>query len=554
MSQQQSCIISFKTSRIVTATLALLVFLLISQPFSTAAKDRSEAKKNRPAAKKARPDTPFDIGVWTDAYDTAPGIHLSVLPDGRVFTWTQLWTTMWRTYARTWNPSNPTAPLPEFNYNGHDLFCSGHSFMWNGKLLVTGGTKDKPGPQPGGIDWGSPKSAIFDFATNSWQDTNTDMNKGRWYPTNVALGTGETLVMSGSYKDENDATVVNTLPQLWGVNGGWTDLTGATVPLSFPLYPWLHLASDGRVFYSGPKEDSMFINTTPPGTLTPGPTSGVPFREEGSSVMYDVDKVLIAGGDSPPTNTAEMINLAPQPPTVACPFPPCWKSAGTMRDARRHLNLTILADGSVLATGGTKGGGANNPCTYNQVKAAEIWNPGAPQVWKPMAEMKRPRLYHSTAVLLTDGRVLVSGGTVAASIDICKEVPLQQVTEIFSPPYLFNPDGTPAARPSIGVAPAETIYGQDFNVQLSGLGTDIINRVTLVRLSSTTHSFNQNQRFNNLTFTRRRGTLTVNMPSNKNACPPGHYMLFVINEQGVPSEARIIRVRRQGEARQANQS
>jgi hypothetical protein len=109
--------------------------------------------------------------------------------------------------------------------------------------------------------------------------------------------------------------------------------------------------------------------------------------------------------------------------------------------------------------------------------------------------------------------------------------------ELFSPPYLFN-----GARPTISSTSSTTLgYGQSFF-----LGTPsptAITRVTLIRLGSVTHAFDSNQRFNELTFVRTTGGLTVTTPSSRNVAPPGHYMIFILNGAGVPSTARIVRIR-----------
>jgi hypothetical protein len=145
-------------------------------------------------------------------------------------------------------------------------------------------------------------------------------------------------------------------------------------------------------------------------------------------------------------------------------------------------------------------------------------------------------------VLLPDARVLVGGTTETAATLNCRAQPNVYQTEIFSPPYLFNADGSVAGRPLITSAPTEASYGQNYYIGVSGKASSSISKITLVRLSSTTHSLNQNQRFNNLSFTNTLGGFNITIPGNSNACPPGHYMLFVINNLGVPSEAKIVHV------------
>jgi len=203
-----------------------------------------------------------------------------------------------------------------------------------------------------------------------------------------------------------------------------------------------------------------------------------------------------------------------------------------MAFARHNLNGTILPDGTVLVTGGTSGPG-DQPLLA--VYPAELWNPTTEQ-WTTLASMHVPRQYHSTAVLLPDGRVLSAGGG-GYNPNGPTPVPSPDKTdaEFFSPPYLFK--GT---RPRITGAPTQIKVGQYFRVKASG--RSLIKRVTLVRLSSVTHGFNMNQRFNELSFSDM-GTqgLVVTAPNSANLMPPGHYLLFVLDSTGIPSVARIIK-------------
>ena len=148
--------------------------------------------------------------------------------------------------------------------------------------------------------------------------------------------------------------------------------------------------------------------------------------------------------------------------------------------------------------------------------------------------MKLPRLYHSTAVLLPDARVVSGGGGEGGAGVIESNI------EVFSPPYLFNSDGTPATRPTIAGAPATLGYNASFDVQTPDAAT--IAQVTLVRLATATHGSNFNQRFLRLPFTKGTGALTVTSPLKNTVAPPGHYMMFLVDAKGVPSTAKIIRI------------
>ena len=191
-----------------------------------------------------------------------------------------------------------------------------------------------------------------------------------------------------------------------------------------------------------------------------------------------------------------------------------------MAIARRQINAVLLPDGKVLVTGGSSGAGFNNAST--PVFPAEMWDP-VTEAWTTMASAQVPRLYHSAALLLPDGRVLTTGGNGYPD------------TEVFSPPYLFK-----GARPTISTAPSSVAYGQSFFVGTPDAAD--VTSVTLIRLGSVTHAFNQNQRINRLSFTQTTGGLNVEEPANANLAPPGHYMLFIVNSYGVPSVASFVQV------------
>jgi hypothetical protein len=192
---------------------------------------------------------------------------------------------------------------------------------------------------------------------------------------------------------------------------------------------------------------------------------------------------------------------------------------------RRHHNATLLPTGDVLVTGGTSGIAFDDQT--QPVRAAELWSP-VTGTWTTLASNAVTRTYHGTSILLPDGRVLHTGSG-------SRTTPNELNAEFFSPPYLFK-----GPRPTISSAPSTVSYGSSFTV-----GTpeaQAIVSVSLIRLGSTTHAFDMNQRFQRLAFTAQSAALTVTVPSDPNRTPPGHYMLFILNGNGVPSVARIILV------------
>ena len=171
---------------------------------------------------------------------------------------------------------------------------------------------------------------------------------------------------------------------------------------------------------------------------------------------------------------------------------------------------------------------------------AELWDPKTGQ-WAALAAEKTDRCYHSTAVLLPDGRVLSAG----SGEFILNEGTPQQVAndpqdthrdaQLFSPPYLFK-----GPRPEITAAPASVQYGDTFEIGTAQ--PEQIATISLIRLSSVTHSFNAGQRINFLPPQVEGGSLKATAPPNANVCPPGHYLLFILNSQGVPSVAKIVQI------------
>ena len=423
------------------------------------------------------------VGQWSAPQNwSIVSVHTILLPTGKVMFYP------YNDDPRLWDPANNSITLlPKAGYN---IFCTGHSFLADGRVLITGGHVQN--------GWGLNDASYYNPFNNTWTRL-PDMNNGRWYPSGTTLPNGDQLITSGSY-DTNYAN--NTLPQVWQVgSSSWRNLTSAQ--LGLPLYPRTFVAPNGRVFFA--TSTSRYLDTAGAGSWsTVGNTTHGGRDNYGSAVMYEPGRVLWAGGGDPPTASAEIINLNAATPA--------WGGTGAMPGPRRQNNLTILPDGRVLCTGGSAAAGFN---TEDGGKAAVVWNPATGQ-WTTWASEVNYRGYHSTALLLPDGRVLSSGGDNHPN------------AELFSPPYLFN--GT---RPTISSAPAAGNYGQ--TVFVGTPQATSITKVTLTRLSSVTHAQNWDQRFLNLSFSQASGGLNVVLPANANLAPPGHYLLWILNGSGVPS-------------------
>ena len=196
-----------------------------------------------------------------------------------------------------------------------------------------------------------------------------------------------------------------------------------------------------------------------------------------------------------------------------------------MAHGRAYHNLTLLPDGTVLASGGSSR--SDGVDLSRSVLPAEIWNPDT-ETWTTVDSLQNGRQYHSTALLLPDGRVLMAGGgAVGGGTDV-------ENGEIYSPPYLFK-----GPRPQITAAPASMTYG---GASTSARRTPPrSSSVSLIRSPSVTHALDMNQRFQFLSFTASAGKVTVQAPANANLAPPGDYMLFLVDTNGVPSVGSFVR-------------
>lgn len=437
---------------------------------------------------------PSVVGQWGTT-QTFPfvSVHTSLLPNGTIIFWDYSGNT------RLWDPATTAITTPA--QPGRNTFCSGNSHFPDGRLFVPGGHISN--------NVGLASASYYDPAANTWTSV-PNMNAGRWYPSSTVLANGDILVTSGDVDH-----FVNDLPQVYQIaNNTWRSLTSAR--LGLPLYPRTFLAPNGRVFFA--TSTSRYLDTSGSGAWTTVANTIFPGRDNYGSACLSADgKVLWAGGGDPPTATCEMIDLNAPTPT--------WMSRAAMPQARRQNNLTILPDGRILCTGGSSAGGFN---TEDGPKPAIVYDPVA-NTWATWATESDYRGYHSCAVLLPDGRVISSGGDNHAN------------GQVFSPPYLFN--GT---RPTITSAPTAVNYGGTFFVGTPDATS--ITKVTWTALGALTHAQNWDQRINMLSFSQAGGGLNVTAPSSVNLCPPGHYLLWILNGSGVPAVARIIRISESGGA------
>jgi hypothetical protein len=447
---------------------------------------------------------PVDVGAWSAPFDIGViGIHSVVLPTGQVLLFSYNDATV-GSRAALYDPVTGTLTAVNIPYS-RDVFCAGHSLLPDGRMFATGG--HIPG---GSFGIGVKETDVYDPSAQTWTPGPL-MSQPRWYPTNVVLGNGKTLIFGG---DVNASTSAVTVDSFDPDTETLTTLP-STANRDLNLYPRMFLLPDGKI---------PFVNLLKTVTFNPSTNSwsrAVARQNFGSRTdtlssvqLPGLTEIMNIGGKnkvSGTTATAEIIDLSE--PT------PRWRYTGSMHYPRIDGNAVLLPDGTVLMVGGGLGPGKYQ----NPVLQSELYDP-ATETWTVMAAQSVPRMYHSTAVLLPDGRVLSAGEDHGSDAN-------QRSAEIYSPPYLFR-----GARPTVSTAPDSVGYGQQFTV--TSADASDITRVAMMAPGSVTHALDNGQRYVDLSFTYAGGdNLTLTSPPNGNTAPPGWYMLFILNSSGVPSVA-----------------
>ena len=456
-------------------------------------------------------------GQWRTLTNQAPinPIHVALMNTGEVLIVSGSGNLATETFyqAAVWDPLSQTFQTQAISW---DMFCNGMVVLHDGRVFVNGGTLQYD------PFFGEPRSALFNPQTRTFANAQ-NMAHGRWYPTVTTLGDGRVMTFSGLL--ETGGT--NSAVEIYTVGSGWS----AEFPAGWtpPLYPRMHLNTDGRVFYAGSGRGSRFFNpATNTWTAVVANTIFTGSRSYGTSVLLPLTpangyrpRVMIMGGSSPATATTEIIDLSAATPA--------WASGPSMSRARIQMSATILPNGKVLATGGS----VNDEDAATASLNADLYDP-ATNTFSSAGANVFARLYHSASLLLPDATVLLIGGNPQRGN-------YERRLEIYSPAYLFDGTGGPAFRPTITSVPSTPVsYGSAFQVQTPDAST--ISSVVLVRPGAATHAFDMDQRLVGMNFTAGNGVLTVTAPPNGNIAPPGYYMLFVLNSAGVPSVAKFVRL------------
>lgn len=462
-----------------------------------------------------------------------------------------------------------------------DLFCCGHSFLGDGRLLVAGGTESwtvghvgDPDPEQHhahGHFTGHRYAWLYDpgaaAGTNPWKraadmlpQRGRTVGGGRWYPTLVTVASGQSMALFGhpatTHTGEHNNLMVEVFNSSPSPLGQWADKGDA--PYSDKLYPRLFLLPNGEVFSTTPIDGRCRAWQAGTGAASiwrdvVAPPVDNDYHGFGTTAVllpllehqnYEA-RILLCGGADPVV--IKPLSAVPAWVSTSGPRQPI---RGSSSRKRTHGNAVILPTMDVMVCGGFDAQGA--------VREVELYHPNDDS-WTTLPDAGTAvvaRNYHSVALLMPDGRVWTAGGNDAGdwsyhrSSQYQPPAPLPTTAqdpgvdnretqiEIFEPPYFGRPD-----RPQISSAPASVAYTKTFTIGTPQAGS--IGRVALIRAGSVTHAFNGDQRYIGLRFTRGQNELYATAPPDGNVAPPGYYLLFIvslIDGVPVPSVGAFVRV------------
>lgn len=473
-------------------------------------------------------------GQWSEVVQWAEiPVSAAQLPDGKLLTWvggTEITDTGTSSTASVYDPE--TGSFLGVDHDSHNQFCSGIAQLEDGSIFNSGGNPENK------------KTSRFDIESMSWVSLD-EMSYPRWYPTTLTMpdndvftafakGAGNTSELysdaSKEWRNMTGATMQSLVDEQNQINSSLAYNGSSTMQ----WYAFMHVAPNGRVFQSGPMQTMHWFDTAGQGDVEQigARLGGDQARMFGSAVMYDIGKILITGGndpsqEEPSSDKAMTVDLNGAAPVIQETMP--------MLHNRTFQDSVVLPDGRVMVIGGTTAAKLFND--EGSVLQPEIWDPDTGE-WTPVNSLTVPRNYHSTALLMKDGRVFTGGGGACGSCDAN-----HKDAQFYSPDYLFNADGSPASRPEILQGPQQVIAGAEMTINTSGTVAEF----NMIRLQGTTHSINTDQRFIPLAFDGGSGSYSVEVNPNPNVMIPGYYWLFAVNDEGVPSEGFAIQVMREGD-------
>jgi hypothetical protein len=509
-------------------------------------------------ARDAEDQSPAEVGAWDPAGErriirggdpalSVPAINAVMLPTGKVLWFgprmeggrkfnTEVWAVEWDPVTHEMTdvppPDDPRTGRPTA------IYCGGASLLADGRVLVTGGYLDDfQHPDTGLPTWrGLDQVWTYDPFSRTWE-RHEDLGRGRWYPTQLLMPDGRTLILQGLDEtglDFNRELEVFDPSRPPGDEISRLDrlLTDAETGEYYPHLFWM---PSGRALVAGPNEANSYFLEALSGTGVTLTQAADPLRRRtwGGGVLLPLHHNSRSGAVWQLGGSGAVDPDGRQPATASTEVfdedrPDAWTPGVSLQVPRAHHNTVLLPDGSLVAVGGGTGGAPHIYATTEAHRRVELFEPGA-SAWRLGPAQRGDRAYHSTAVLLPDGSVVSAGDDDLADGDI-------DTYEIYRPPYFFR-----GPRPIIASAPRAVGYGRTARVESPD--TDIV-RAVLVAPGSTTHAVDMSQRAVSLPVVRRAdGTgYDLEAPLSADVAPPGYHMLFLVDTAGRPSVASWVRL------------
>ncbi|KAL5358639.1 galactose oxidase [Aspergillus floccosus] len=436
-----------------------------------------------------------------------------------------------KTQTAVWNPSTQTVTRRSVSETDHDMFCSGISSDADGNVLVFGGNS-------------AAKISLYNTTSHEWQKR-ADMAIERGYEASAMCSDGRIFSIGGSFSGQTrnkDGEIydpsTDTSTMLDGAKAHDL-LTMDRRQYRMDNHAWLFGWKDGYVFHGGPSKAMNWYGTKASGSTTSAGQRADQDAMCGNVVMYDAGKILAFGGSryyetQPATNNAFILTIdePEQPADVVVAEP--------MTYTRTFHTSVVLPDGTVFTHGGQDIGLPFNESYvhFTPERFVPDTSSATGGHWEQLLPNNIVRVYHSIALLLRDGTVFTGGGGLCGDCDAN-----HFDAQIFIPPNLLNSDGSVRTdRPQItSVSPPSGKPGDIITVKTDGS----VNEASIIRYGSATHTVNTDQRRIAVELTEdpdENNTYTFEIPSEPGVATPGYYMLFVLNEEGVPSVSENVQV------------
>ncbi|KAJ6191442.1 CAZyme family AA5 [Penicillium mononematosum] len=437
-----------------------------------------------------------------------------------------------KTVMTRWDPLTEKVTNRTVSETHHDMFCPGISYDGTGMMVVTGGND-------------ASETSLFDSVTDKWIRA-SEMKLRRGYQASTTLSDGRVFVIGGSWAGgsnyDKDGEVYDPATR------NWTMLPGAKVQPMLTRdregawradnHGWLFGWKNLSIFQAGPSKNMNWYSAHVNGSVEP---AGRRLEDQdsmsGNAIMFDAvkGKILTLGGSpnydkSWATNAAHIITIGE--PGEEPKVEPA--GGGTMHRERVFHTTVVLPDGKVAIFGGQQYGVAFNEETVQFVP--EIYDPVS-NTFTELQQNNVVRVYHTVSILLPDGRVLNAGG------GLCGNCTANHYDgQVFTPPYLLTESGEPRPRPEILSGLEDyAMVGSTLRFQTS----DEIESASLIRLGTNTHTVNTDQRRIPLdlrVISFAKNIYKTTLPKDSGILIPGYWMLFVMDEAGVPSIAKIMMI------------